>query len=203
MEVRKVETKMCDDLILNVHYAHRKPSISFAYGLFENNELIGCCTYGTPASSSLLKGVCGVEYKGIVKELNRLVLKYNRKNEASFLISQSLKLLPKPLIIVSYADTEQGHNGIVYQASSFLYTGLSAKRTDWKIKGMEHLHGATIADMSRGKENRAKYMREKFGEDFYLKERSRKHRYIKFLGSKVERKKMLKALNYQIQEYPK
>lgn len=203
MEVRQIDNKDCYDLILNTHYAHRIPSISYSYGLFDNGDLIGCCTYGTPASSSLLKGVCGEEYKSIVKELNRLVLKYNRPNEASYLIAQSLKQLPKPMVVVSYADTTQEHIGIVYQATNFIYTGLSAKRTDWKIQGEEHLHGATIADRSRGKENRAEWMRQTYGERFYLADRPRKHRYVYFLGSKVERKRMNRALKYKVLPYPK
>jgi len=203
MDVRKVNTKDCDDFILNVHYAGRKPSVSYAYGLFENEEMIGCITYGTPASSPLRKGVCGEKYKDIVKELNRLVLRYNRKNEASFLIAKSLKLLPKPLILVSYADTEQNHTGVVYQATNWLYTGLSAKRTDWKVKGEEHLHGTTIADRSRGQKDRAQWMRDTYGENFYLQERPRKHRYVMFLGSKVERKKLSRSLKYKQEIYPK
>lgn len=202
MTVKKVNNKLCHDLILNTHYAHRLPSISYAYGLFDGEELIGCCTFGTPASSPLLKGVAGEEYKSIVKELNRLVLKYNRPNEASFLIGKSLKQLPRPLIIVSYADTEQGHIGKVYQATNFIYTGLSAKRTDWKIRGQEHLHGATIADKSRGQKNRAKWMRDEYGDNFYLKDRPRKHRYIALLGSRVEKKRIKNALKYPILSYP-
>lgn len=198
MNVRQVTTKECHDLILNVHYAHRLPSISYAYGLFDGDEMVGCCTYGTPASSTLLRGVCGDEYKSIVKELNRLVLRYNRKNEASYLISQSLKLLPKPLIVVSYADSSQNHTGIVYQATNFLYTGLSSKFKDPKVRGLEHQHHATYA---HGMTNTQ--LKEKFGDRLYFAERPRKHRYIIFLGSKVERKRLLKSLKYPIHEYPK
>lgn len=146
--------------------------------------------------------MAGEDYKTIVKELNRLVLKYNRPNEASFLIGQALKQLPRPLIVVSYADTSQGHIGKVYQATNFLYTGLSAKRTDWKIKGQEHLHGATVADKSRGQENRSEWMKKQYGDSFYLQDRPRKHRYITFIGSKVERKKIKQALKYPIMDYP-
>lgn len=94
------------------------------------------------------------------------------------LVGRSLRMLPKGLFVVSFADTEQGHKGFVYQACNFRYYGLSAKRTDWKIKGMEHLHGQTVADEFRGKPDRAKLMREKYGDSFYLKDRPRKHRYI-------------------------
>jgi hypothetical protein len=112
-------------------------------------------------------------------------------------------MLPKPLIVVSYADTEQGHVGYVYQATNFVYTGLSAKRTDWKLKGREHLHGATVADMSRGQENRAQWMRDTFGDDFYLQDRARKHRYIYFVGSQGQKKSMRSALMYPVEPYPK
>lgn len=147
-------------------------------------------------------GICGPEYAGNVLELNRLCCE-NSKNIASRLVGASLKMLPKPSIVVSFADTSQGHVGYVYQATNFLYTGLSAKRTDWRIKGMEHLHGATIADMSRGKKNRAQYMREKFGNDFYLEGRARKHRYIYFCGDRRQVKEMKSALRYEVEPYPK
>jgi hypothetical protein len=110
-------------------------------------------------------------------------------------------MLPKPSIVVSYADTEQEHVGYVYQACNFIYTGLSAKRTDWKIKGMEHLHGQTIADMSRGcNGSRADFMREKFGDDFYLEDRARKHRYIFVTG---KNKKLKNQIRYASEPYPK
>jgi len=198
MQVRLIPRELTKDFILNIHYAHRMPSISWSFGLYDNEELIGVCTYGKPASSNLQNGVCGKNNAKYVQELNRLVLKYNRPNEASYFVSQTLKLLPRPMIIVSYADMEQNHKGIVYQATNFIYTGLSAKRTDWKVKGMEHKHGMTIADEFRGVKNRSKAMKEKYGDDFYLKERSRKHRYIYFIGSKVEIKNFKKQLKYPI-----
>src|SRR5690606_32986634 len=128
---------------------------------------------------------------------------YNRKNEASRLVGKSLKMLPKKSIVVSYADTSQNHVGYVYQACNFLYCGLSAKRTDWKIRGKEHLHGQTIADEFRGKPNRASLMREKYGDDFYLSPRPRKHRYVYICGDKYFRKSVMKSLKYKIEPYPK
>jgi hypothetical protein len=147
-------------------------------------------------------GICGDKWMDNVIELNRLCC-VNEKNLASILVGRSLKMLPKPTVVVSYADTERGHIGYVYQATNFVYTGLSAKRTDWKLKGMEHLHGATVADMSRGQENRAKWMRDKFGDDFYLQDRSRKHRYVYFVGSQGQKKAMQSSLMYAVKPYPK
>lgn len=119
------------------------------------------------------------------------------------MVGKSLKLLPKGKIIISFADTSQDHKGIVYQACNFTYHGLSAKRTDWALHSRPKLHGQTIADMSRGQENRAQYMRDKFGDDFYLKPRPRKHRYIYITGKQKTRDKLYKFVKYKKVEYPK
>jgi hypothetical protein len=184
--------------LLEKHYAKRIPQIMFAFGLYEDNQMVGVVTYGIPASPSLCMGICGQEYSNKVLELNRLCLLDNYRNQSSFLIANSIKLLPKPSIVVSYADTEQGHVGYVYQASNFLYTGLSANRVDWTIKGQEHKHSKTISDgMSLDA------MKEKYGDDFYYVQRSRKHRYIYFHGNKTDKKILHSKLKYKIETYPK
>ena len=202
LEVKVVSRAECEPFILGIHYAKRWPSVSYAFGLFEGNELIGVVTYGTPPSAPLRVGAAGKEYAQYILELNRLCLKYNRKNEASFLVASSLKKLPNS-IVISFADTEQNHKGFVYQACNFMYCGLSAKRTDWKVKGKEHLHGQTIADEFRGVKDRAKAMREKYGDDFYLSPRPRKHRYIFISGEKSFKKKAAAAIAYKQEPYPK
>jgi hypothetical protein len=201
--IARIDRASCARLLLTVHYAHRWPSITHAFGLFMDGVLVGCVTYGTPPSSTLRNGIAGEEFAGSVLELNRLVLDHNLKNEASRLVSTSLRMIGGDHIIVSFADTEQGHRGVVYQACSFTYHGLSAKRTDWKVRGMEHLHGITIADQFRGVKNRAQAMRDKYGDDFYLKPRPRKHRYIKIIGSKGFRVKAARAIKYEKMPYPK
>lgn len=203
LEVKPIPSKETYPFLLEIHYAKRIPSISYAFGLFSREKLIGVVTYGTPPSPTLRAGLAGTENKDYVLELNRLCLKYNRKNEASFLVGRSLKMLPTPSIVISFADTSQGHLGVVYQACNFTYHGLSAKRTDWKIKGREHLHGQTIADEFRGVKNRAKAIREKYGDDFYLAPRPRKHRYIYIVGNKRDKKKLFKEIRYEQKPYPK
>ncbi|MEY2669758.1 MAG: Listeria phage [Bacteroidota bacterium] len=183
-EIKKISRNETKDFIINIHYAHRMPSISWAYGMYDNGELIGICTYGKPASPSLCIGVCGVENSKYVQELNRLVLKYNKPNQASYLISKTLKMLPKPMVIVSYADTEQEHKGIIYQATNFFFTGTSKPRTDMAGKDGKH-------------------SRHHLGDRTQRVNRSAKHRYIYLLGTKKEVKKLKKELKYPILEYPK
>lgn len=203
IDIRQITRAECSEFILGIHYARRWPSISFAFGLFRGEKLEGIVTYGTPASAPLRSGIAGAEFAPFVLELNRLCLRANRHNDASMLVGRSLKLPPKGRIVVSFADSSQGHVGYVYQATNFTYCGLSAKRTDWAVKGKEHLHGQTIADEFRGAPNRAAAMREKYGDDFYLKPRPRKHRYITTTGSRSFKRRVMSALRYAVEEYPK
>jgi hypothetical protein len=199
MRVEAIDAKLAYPWLLEKHYANRLCPISWAFALYDGETMVGVVTYGTPVSSPLRLGVCGPVYADHVLELNRLVINsIAPTNAASFLVSHSLRMLPRDMCIVSFADIGQGHIGYVYQAANFLYTGLSAKRTDWKLEGHEELHGATVADMSRGVENRAAWMKQTFGNGFYLKERTRKHRYVYFTG-----KKIAKALKYPVLPYPK
>ena len=185
LEVKLLENKkLADPFILDIHYAKRKPSISFVYGLYDNEELIGICSFGSPASPALCKGIAGEKNRSKVIELNRLVLKYNRKNEASYLVAKSLKMLPKPKIVVSYADTAQDHKGIVYQATNFYFTGTSRPRTDMAGKDGKH-------------------SRHHLGDRTKRVFRSAKHRYVYINANKTQKKQLLKDLNYEIMEYPK
>ena len=184
-EIRQIPYSETKHWILNIHYAKRLPSISYAYGLYRHNEMVGMVSYGTPASPSLCKGICGEEHRSDVIELNRLVLRDNLPNEASFLVSRSLKMLPTPKVVVSYADTAQDHAGIVYQATNWLFTGTTKKRTDMAGKDGKH-------------------SRHHLGDRTNRINRSAKHRYVYFIGTKKEKKVLRDALRYDINnEYPK
>jgi hypothetical protein len=194
--IKRIDRNETEKFILEIHYAKRYPSISYAYGLHRGNELIGVITYGSPPSPSLCVGIAGEKNKGCVIELNRLVLKYNEKNQASILISSSFKLLPQPKIIVSYADTEQSHIGVVYQATNFMYTGLSDKRTEWRKIGT-NLHSKTVCEMYSLDERKNKT------DEFEVIDRPRKHRYVYIIGNKRDKKRLRKEMIYKEAEYPK
>ena len=197
MIIKKIPNKIAQDVVVKHHYLHRKAPCSFAFGLFKDNELVGVIMYGTPSSAPLRKGICGIDEKDNVIELTRLWIDDKiGKNAESYLIGNTIKKVNKE-IIVSFSEIEQGHIGIVYQACSFLYTGLSAKRTNWTIDGINK-HCQTIADKYTSKE-----IRDKFGDKFKLVPRPRKHRYIFINAKKKRRKTLIKKLKYPILPYPK
>ena len=186
--VEKITYEETKPFILLIHYTRRMPSISYAFGLYVDGVLnpVGIVTYGQPASPSLASGLAGKENKLNVLELNRLVMypEYNGSNYASFLVSQSLKMLPKGTFVVSYADWGAWHHvGYVYQATNFLYTGMTKARTDIYSDG----HSRHYKDGETRRKNR-----------------SAKHRYVYLVGDKKQRKIMREQLRYKvIDKYPK
>lgn len=143
-------------------------------------------TIGKPASPSLCDGVCGKQFSVYVYELNRLCVDEGlEKNVLSYFVSNCLKIIKDDLIIVSYADKQMNHNGYIYQATNWIYTGATKERTDiGQENGTHSRHYDKLIDK---KANR--------------KFRSSKHRYIFFIGKKS--KIFLKELKYKKQSYPK
>lgn len=187
VHTRRIMPKEAYPFILDIHYARRLPCIQYAFGLFEDTEMIGVVTYGQPASPALCKGVAGEENRHNVLELNRLVIAPGRNghNYASKLVGDSLKMLPPRTFVVSYADWGGwGHVGYVYQATNWFYTGLTKARTD-KYSESGHSRHYAVGETRR-------------------QVRTAKHRYIYLVGDRREKREMLKELNYEIlPEYPK
>lgn len=192
LTIQKITYEQTKRWLIEKHYAHRMPSISYAFGLFRYDELIGIVTYGSPPSQPLCKGICGEEYAKYVLELNRLCINSDApKNSASFLVGRTTKMLPRDTIIVSYADSSMEHIGKIYQATNFIYTGLSAKRTEWREKG-KNTHSKSVCDMYDLE------FRKKNPDRFEEVPRPQKHRYIMFRDYKMKRN-----LKYPILPYPK
>ena len=197
--ISEIDKKTANEIVKLYHYIHKRPNNVKSFGLFrkEDNELVGVCIYGVPASQQLCKGICGDEYRKDVLELCRLWVKDDiGKNAESFLVGNTLKLI-NAKIIISYADASVGHTGYIYQATNFLYTGLSEKHKDLVIKGKGNIHTRHMIGKYKSFEEA------KQNEEWYYVQRARKHRYVYFNSSKKENKKLKSLLKYKIEKYPK
>ena len=150
MRLEIASTKAIKYACMNFHYAKAVPVNTFGYSVFNNNsEWCGVVLYGTGANNNL-----AAQYnlkQGNVVELVRMAL--NGKHEStSKALAISLKLIKKDLplckLIISYADKDQNHNGIIYQATNWSYVGQSMvnkKDASYIIDG-KRIHGKTISD---------------------------------------------------------
>ena len=170
------------------HYAGRRPQITKAFGWYIDEELVAVCTFGKPASNPLCVGICGKEYSSSVYELNRLCRIDSLKEPLSQFVAACLRTLKEEnWIIVSYSDTGMHHNGYIYQACNFLFTGQTKERTDMYVQGSKHTRH---------------YKSDLQGEYRIL--RTAKNRYVFFAtGNKRLKKEWLEHLNYPILPYPK
>lgn len=194
--VQSVNISTVKEWFLKKHYAKRLPMCSYCFSLLnEKNLVVGVCTFGQTPSIQLNYSLSDNKFN--VLELNRLITNDDLdKNATSYFVGKCLKLLPKPLIIVSFADTTKNHHGYIYQATNWIYTGLNAERYEWKSKSKPNLHYRNIAERYIGIDKNEV-------EDLYKQQLSRKHRYVYFLGNRKQNKEMLNGLKYNIENYPK
>ena len=193
--VYEIPNKQAKPWILKKHYANRLPSISYAFGLYRKDEIVGVCTFGYPPNYNFNNGDCVFEnYSVETFELNRLITEDDLpKNALSYFVSQCLKLLPSPSCVVSYSDPNEGHHGYIYQATNWIYTGTSTPKHRY------HFEDGSVFDIRRGID-----IKQRIHGEIVEKEKLKPtHRYLYFVGNKREKKKMLDELKYDIKPYPK
>lgn len=114
---------------INFHYAKVAPVSPLAYNVFNNaDEWCGVIIYSYGATPNIGKPY-GLA-QGEIVELVRVAL--NGKQECtSQAVAMSLKRLrkdaPNVRLVVSYADCDQSHLGTIYQATNWIYTGVTDK----------------------------------------------------------------------------
>jgi hypothetical protein len=203
-KVEPLDSDQCTEWLIKKHYLKRMTSFTYSFGLFENRILVGIVTFGNAVPNNMKKSLFGEKYMDYVYELNRLCTNDNLdKNANSYFISESFKLLPKPLIIVSYADKSVGHNGYIYQATNFIFTGESHTQMDWKLKGKEHIHSRTLMDEFAFEQDRVKKLKEKYGDQLYQVMREPKYRYVYILSDRKLKRKIMAEKMFDIKPYPK
>ena len=197
MEVIQITKKQAEPFVLKKHYSRKMPMFRCAFGLVEDGYLVGVCTFGSP-SAPIEKYAFKDRDFGLY-ELTRLVVQTKNKNAASFLIANALKLLPQPCAVVSYADTEQGHSGIVYQASNWIYTGATKSHDHLYLIDGVRTHPRSL--VAKGITNPKEWAKQN---GIHTVAPFEKHRYFFFCGDKRQKKAMLAALAYPVlKEYPK
>lgn len=178
------------------HYAKRKCSVSYCFGLFNKyDELVGVCTFGYPPNYNYNDGKCIFNsYRVLTLELNRLITNDNLdKNSLSYFVSQSLKFLPKPTCIVSYADPNSGHYGYIYQATNWVYTGNSTPKYRY------HFEDGSTFDIRRGIDLKIK----EHGNIIKKEKLIPTQRYLFFNGNKKDVKLMKSDCKMDNLPYPK
>lgn len=152
--VKRVERAEVRDFIEEWHYS---ASINgciadYCYVLLKPcGEIAGAMFFGRMAMANQWKRFS--ENESEVIELRRLCcIDDTPKNAESFFIGRSLKLLKQDWgkgVVVSYADKEYGHTGVIYKASNFKMIG-EIKGARVIIWGEKRYHDKTIRTKYKG-----------------------------------------------------
>ncbi len=188
------------NLIERHHYLHSLPGgINLAFGVFLDGRLLGAITFGAGPYNA---------YK-LVKEavrddcltLTRLWLSDELPaNSESRVIGVSLRAIRKNTgvkFLISYADPSQGHLGTIYQATGWIYTGLSGAMPMFDLGDGRLRHSRSLSH-AMGTHS-TKYLRE-HGLELKVLPQAKKHRYIYFLDNSYRNKLTVSTLPYPKKE---
>lgn len=187
--VKKVERNDITKFIEENHYSKsiNGCKASYCFALYNGDMIIGAAFFGYMAMANQWKkyGECEKD----VIELRRLCcVDDTPRNTESFFIGKMIKWLKQNTehkILVSYADEEYGHTGIIYKATNFKYHGMTkgAKVIIWNGK---KYHDKSIRAYYKGKlKPFAQRLRDALdSNEAYYSETKGKHTYTYVLRKK-------------------
>ena len=178
------------------HYSHNINGVQsyYHFGLFRDGkfglpEMIGAMLYAMPSMPSTAKKYNPINPTKCF-ELRRLVcIDDTPTNTESYFIGQTFKWLKQNTdieVIVSFADEEYGHRGIIYKATNFEYLGTTSPSKKLIVDGKEY-HSRSLNQLDRpyGRELKRRY--DAGDENIYWKNTKFKHIYVYYFNKKIQK----------------
>jgi hypothetical protein len=194
--VRPVPVIVARELLVRHHYLHSLPGgTHLAFGVFLGQSLLGALTFGVgPANAHrLVEGAAPDD----CLTLTRLWLSDELPpNSESRVIAVSLRALRKHTdikFVLSYADPGAGHVGVIYQATGWLYTGLSEAMPLYDLGDGVARHSRSLAHAYGS--HSIKYF-QAHGVDIAVLPQAAKHRYVHFLDPEWRSRLRVPVLPY-------
>lgn len=214
VDISKITIKLinkndANDMIIKYHYTHTKTLNKYSFGVFYDSKLIGTIIFATPVGRRVVKSISPLLENGEVLEITRVfIFDGYGCNIESFSISQCIKWIKKNdtniKVIITYADPEQGHTGIIYQSLNFLYQGnkmMLVKGWWFNFDGdSKWYHPRTVVGMYGSLKKKVLLSHHPNG--YNIKELKNKHRYILFICNKKLKYKYMSTLKHNILPYP-
>lgn len=181
--------------VMNWHYSTAMPiSRHASYGVWEYGRFVGAVMFGYGTGPYI-----GDRYglaMGEIVELTRVALT-DHVAPVSEIVARALRQFkdnnPGTRLVVSYADTEQGHHGGIYQAGNWIYTGATGHRSLYLING-QIMHSRTVDEMRVGIE----YIRRNIDPEARRIPVPGKHRYLMPLDKQMRRQVLKLAQPYPV-----
>lgn len=207
LNVMKVPVKEIRRQIVTGHYSGVMPDATQeAFAAYCDGVVVAAVAYGPGGNSKTFAAVVDGFDSSNARELIRLWVHPDApKNTASYVVSRSLKLLPDSVgLVVSFADSGQGHEGYVYQSLNFFYLGMSSEGIRYVDKTGTEVT-ARLANVYRNR-NPERFADKSLGEireelGWKPVKSHAKHRYC--IGVGRDKRRVNKQLRVKSQPFPK
>jgi hypothetical protein len=179
--VKPVPIALAKQLVERHHYLRSLPGgTRLAFGVFIDNRLLGTLTLGVgPLNAyALVDGAAPDDCLTLTRLWLSDELPKNSESRFIGVVLRSLRKHTSLKFLVSYADPAQGHLGTVYQATGWLYNGLSEAMPMYDIGDGKARHSRSLSH-AYGTHSLEHFSRH--GVPVKLVPQQAKHRYLYFL----------------------
>ena len=216
--IERSNKKVVLNIVTKKHYANTWTASSDIYAIYyksgehrffdgEELKLIGCVIYGNPVGFRVVKSISEELTDSDVLELKRLWIEDGYgSNIESYCISKTLKMLnkdsPNTKVVISYADRNANHKGIIYRATNWLYQGFDIGRGDafmYRYPNTEEWLTDRAIGAKLGTNSLHGVLKKV--PDMEYKVKFRKHRYLYPIGSKKQNRDLIKSLKHPLVHY--
>ena len=199
MHVAPASTRDVQEFARRYHYTATGGNMSWRWGLYHGVTLMGVVAYNLPTRETC-ESVFGPDHHDKVWHMGRLALADSApRNSESRLIAGSLKAIQRDYQnvwgVLTYAATDVGHIGYVYQATNAIYTGEGGHSVVYiDAKGQRRSDYYSSAYVSAADAR---------SRGWTVTEGGVKHRYLYVLGNKTQRRERMALLRLPSLPYPK
>jgi hypothetical protein len=147
--VRPIPKSTAKELLVREHYLHSFPGgTKLAFGVFVGQRLLGAATMGVGPflGYSLVEGARPEDCITLTRLWLSDELPKNSESRALGIVLKALRRNTSLKFSLSYTDPAAGHIGTIYQATNWIYTGLSSATPLYIIKGCGCGTAAAVRD---------------------------------------------------------
>ena len=181
LRVEPVPIRIAKAILENHHYLHSlSGGTCLAFGVFVGDRLKGALTLGAgPVNAfKLVQGAGPKDCLTLTRLWVAVELPSNSESRVIGTVLRAMRRHTSVKFILSYADPTQGHVGVIYQASNFIYTGVSEATPLFDLGDGVARHSRSVSQ-AYGTHSLRHFARH--GSDVRLVPQAAKHRYVYFL----------------------
>lgn len=179
------------------HYTGKMPNAGVKIGIWEGETFVGVILFGVGAAGATNGKAYGLASSHEIAELGRVAMKPGHRYPVSRCVAIAIRMLkrhsPGLRMIISFADTEQGHHGGIYQAGNWIYAGTTAPQREFIVNGTRK-HSKTIH--SRGWVQNEDWLRANVDPAARVIRTPGKHRYLMPLDEETRQRVLPLAKPY-------